>query len=190
MSRAVRLFACLALAAAAPDARAGFITYAFTSDTSGNGGSLAGSFRVDEADLADGILSTGDIQNYLFTFTDPTGATALYTLNSVLPDLPVDPATGIPLPPPLGFDGFVLGDQIGGGDGIVQVALTSEALTPDASFWFASNRPNDESEEADGGFGHWVIAPEDANPVPAPAGAILGLIGAGCLAFGRRLRRE
>ena len=116
MSRAVRLLACLALVAAAPDARAGFITYTFASDTSDRGGSLAGGFRVDEADLLDGILSTDDVQDYLFTFTDPTGATAHYALSAILPDLPVDPATGIPLPPPLGFDGFVLGDQVGGGD--------------------------------------------------------------------------
>ena len=178
MTHAVRLVACLALLAAASPARAGFVTYAFTSDLSDGGGSLAGSFRVDTADLLDGILSTGDVRDYQFTFTDPSGGTTAYALGDVLPDLPVDPATGIPL---AGFDGFVLGDEVG--SGAAQAFLTSEALTPGGSFWVAVG-----GGEADAGFGHWEIGPEAVSPVPAPAGLVLGLVGAGCLAVrgGRR----
>ena len=111
MTHAVRLVACLALLAAASPARAGFVTYAFTSDLSDGGGSLAGSFRVDTADLLDGILSTGDVRDYQFTFTDSLGGTTHYSLGDVVPDIAVDPTTGIPT----GFIGFILGEQIEGG---------------------------------------------------------------------------
>jgi hypothetical protein len=188
MSFTVRLFAGLALLAAASPAQAAFINYTFTSDSSGGGGSLTGSFRVAEADLLDGILSTTDIQNYLFTFTDASGVATHYTLSDVLPDLPVDPATGIPLAPPAGFDGSVLGDEIGG-DGLAQAFLTSEALTPGASLWVAISLPNGESESADSGLGHWEITAEGVDPVPAPAAVVLAVIGVGCVGIARRLRR-
>jgi hypothetical protein len=180
MTLAVRLFALLALLAAASPARAGFITYAFTSDSSDGGGALVGSFRVDQADLLDGVLSTADVQNYQFTFTDPSGGTTLFTLSGVFPDLAVDAATGVPV----GSGGSVLGDQIGD-DGVAQSFLTSDALTPGASFWTALTRPTDLT---DAGFGHWDISPEVVNTVPAPAGAVLGLVGVGCVAIGRRFR--
>jgi hypothetical protein len=172
----------LALLATAAPARAGFITYAFTSDSSDRGGSLVGGFRVDQADLLDGVLSTSDVRDYGFNFTDSSGGATPYVLSGVFPDLDVDPASGVPT----GIDGSVLGDQVGDA-GIVQAFLTSAALTPGASFWVANTQP---SGETDAGFGHWEIAPEGVNPVPAPAGAVLGLVGVGCLAVGRLTRRR
>jgi hypothetical protein len=185
MPHTVRLVACLALLAAASPARAGFITYAFASDSADRGGALTGSFRVDDADLLDGILSTDDVRDYQFTFTDPSGGTTVYTLGGVLPDLNVDPVTGIPLAPPAGLGGSVLGDAVGG-VGAAQAFLTSEALTPGASFWVALGATG----ETDGGVGHWEIAPEVVSPVPAPAGLILGLVGVGCLTIRERVRRR
>src|SRR5262249_52914545 len=112
MPRAAR--SCAALAAlltllAASPARGGFVVYSFTSDSSDRGGSLSGSFRVDEADLLDGVLSTADVRDYAFTFTDPSGGTTQYALSGVVPDIDVDPSTGVPT----GLGGFVLGDQVG-----------------------------------------------------------------------------
>jgi hypothetical protein len=174
------ILAILAVLAAASPARAGFITYAFTSDSSDRGGALVGGFRVDAADLLDGVLSTADVRDFGFTFTDPSGAVTAYALGGVFPDLAVDPATGVPVP--AAFDGMVLGDQVGG-DGVVQVAL---ALTLSVSPWLAITRPAD---EFDGGLGHWDIGPE-ANPAPAPAGAVLGPVGVACLVVARLLRRR
>jgi hypothetical protein len=171
----------LTLLAAASPARAGFITYTFTSDSAFPGGSLTGSFRVEQADLADGVLSAGDVKNFSFTFTAPSGGTTQYVFSDVAPDIEVDPLTGVPT----GLGGSVLGDQAGGGAGI-RADLTSDALTPDASFWLATTQPTGESAV---GNGHWEIGPE-VNAVPAPAGAVLGLVGAGCLAVGRLLRRR
>ena len=181
MPRAAR--SCAALAAlltllAASPARGGFVVYSFTSDSSDRGGSLSGSFRVDEADLLDGVLSTADVRDYAFTFTDPSGGTTQYALSGVFPDIDVDPTTGVPT----GVGGFVLGDQVGD-SGVAEAALTPQALTPGSSLWVANTRPMDES---DGGFGHWQIGPAAA--APAPGGAALGLAGAGCLAAVRLLR--
>jgi hypothetical protein len=181
MSIPARLIALLIVLAATAPARAGFITYTFTSDSSESGGSLAGSFRVDELDLLDGLLTRTDVQNYQFSFTDSSGGTTLFTLGDVVPELAVDPTTGIPIGP----IGFVLGEQVGG-DGIAQADLTADALASDTSFWQAISLP---TGATDTGRGHWTIAPEGANPVPAPASVVLGLVGAGCLAIGRRMGR-
>ena len=183
----VRLFACLALLAAASDARAGFLKYTFTTDSAAGGGSLSGSFRVDEAAILDGFLSAGDIRDYLFTFTDGSGGTAQYAFDVLAPDeIAVNPATGVPLP--TGFDNFVFGAQLGG-IGFVQTTLNSDALAPGSSPWTAVAQFDDGSDPiCDIGAGHWQIAQEGLDPVPAPAGLTLGLVGAGCLALGR-LRR-
>ena len=79
MSIPIRLIALLIVFAATIPARAGFITYTFTSDSSESGGALSGSFRVDQADLLDGLLTRTDVQNYQFTFTDSLAGTTLYT---------------------------------------------------------------------------------------------------------------
>jgi hypothetical protein len=181
MSSPARLIALLIVLAAAGPARAGFITYAFTSDSSELGGSLSGSFRVDELDLLDSLLTRTEVQNYQFTFTDFLGGATLYTLADLLPEeLAVDSITGIPIGP----IGFVQGEQVGG-DGLAQADLTADALTPDTSNWLARIP----SGAVDTGRGHWTIEPEGANPVPAPAGIVLGFAGAVCMAIGRGIRR-
>ncbi len=177
--RAAAVAVALALSAA-PPVRAGSITYTFTSDTSTSGGSLTGSFRVEEADLLDGILSTADVQDYAFTFTDSSGGTTLYVLSGVFPDLAVAPLTGIPL----GSSATVLGDQVGE-SGAAVVSLSDLALAPAESAWSASRQPTGEN---DSGLGHWEIVPAAGSAVPEPAGAVLGLVGAGCLAAVRRVR--
>jgi hypothetical protein len=168
---------------AAPAARAGYVTYTFTTDPSDAGGSLAGSFRVDQADLLDGVLSTGDVRDYAFVFTAPSGGTTTYDLFGVFPDIAVDLLTGVPT----GF-GFVQGNQAGqvSDPGIANVDLTPLALAPGESAWVAITRP---TEETATGVGHWDIS-ADVSPVPAPAGAVLALVGAGCLAGSRLARRR
>ncbi|MBP3956362.1 hypothetical protein J8F10_13840 [Gemmata sp. G18] len=184
MSRTVRMWATgaavAALLAVASPARAGFITYSFKTDSSDSGGSLTGSFQVDQADLLDGALSTSEVQNYSFTFKDQAGGTTVYALNGVFPDLAVDPLTGIPT----GLGSSVLGDQIGE-SGLVQTFLDSQALSPGASQWFAITRPTD---AIGSGTGHWEIGPSTVTPTPAPPGMVLALSGMGCLAVARRFR--
>lgn len=184
MAITARLCAVLALFALASPAHAGFVAYSFTTDSSFAGGSLSGSFRVDEADIVDGKLTAGEIQNYEFTFIDPSGEPAHYALNDLVPDLLVDPETGIPIAPLSGLDCFLLGDQIGDG-GLAQVELSANALVPNGSFWVAINLPTGEN---DAGFGHWTVTPAGTNPVPAPPGAALGIAGASCLVLVRRMR--
>ncbi|AMV27758.1 hypothetical protein VT84_25375 [Gemmata sp. SH-PL17] len=173
--------AVVVLLAAASPAQAGFITYSFTTDSSVNGGSVTGSFQVDQADLADGLLSTADIKNYKFTFKDSSGVMTIYALEGVFPDIAVDTLTGIPT----GTSGSVLGTQ--GDAGLVQAFLTSDALTPGASGWAAVSQSSD-GATADGGTGHWDIGPSTVTPTPAPAGVVLAVSGIGCLALVRRFR--
>ncbi len=173
--------AVVVLLAAASPAQAGFITYSFTTDSSVNGGSVTGSFQVDQADLADGLLSTADIKNYKFTFKDSSGVMTIYALEGVFPDIAVDTLTGIPT----GTSGSVLGTQ--GDAGLVQAFLTSDALTPGASGWAAVS-PSSAGSTADGGTGHWDIGPSTVTPTPAPAGVVLAVSGIGCLALVRRFR--
>jgi hypothetical protein len=173
------LAAVLALLTTASPADAGFVTYSFTSDSSVAGGALAGSFRVDEADLLDGLLSTADVKDYAFTFTASSGAVTHYDFVGVFPDVPVSPLTGLPT-----GSGDVLGEVISDGSG-AQAALTPEALTLNTPHWAASNQA---TGEIDSGQGHWEIGPAQA--APAPGGAVLGLVGAGCLGLGRLIRRR
>ncbi len=182
----VRVAAAAAVLAlfVAPPARAGF-TYTFTSDPSTFGGSLTGSFRVDEADLLDGLLSTEDVRDYAFTLTDLSGTKTLYAFSGVFPGIAVNPLTGVPLADPLGFGATVLGDQIGEA-GVVAVSLTDAALAPMGATWVTSVQP---TGEVYSGTGHWQIGPDGISPAPVPGGATLALIGAGCLTAARRLRR-
>lgn len=177
------LAAALALLAASP-AQAAFVTYTFTTDSSTFGGSLAGSFRVDQADLSDGVLSTADVRDFSFTFTDSLGGTTQYALAEIVPDIAVDPLTGVPVGIPIGLEGLVSGAQAGEG-GLAFAFLTSRSLTPNESFWAALTLP---SGATDSGLGHWQIG--EANVVPAPGGALLGLVGGGFVALARSVRRR
>lgn len=169
----------------AQPARAGFVIYTFTSDAATFGGSLAGSFRVDKADLLDGFLSTGDVTDYAFTLTDLSGTETLYAFSGVFPDIAVSPLTGVPLTNPSVSVATILGDQVGEA-GAVAVSLTDAALAPMGATWVASVQP---TGDVYSGTGHWQIGPDGVSPAPVPGGATLALIGAGCLTAVRHLRR-
>jgi hypothetical protein len=180
MSIALRLFAVFAFLVAASPANAGFIKYSFVTDTSDSASSLSGSFQVDEVDLLDGVLSTADVQNFLFTFSHPMGNT-IYALSDIVPEIEVDSTTGIPV----SDLSVILGHPVMGAGGII-VDLKSNALDTEGSTWTADT---DSSEVFGAGTGHWIIGPADANPVPSPAGIVLGLVGIGSLAAHRFRRR-
>jgi hypothetical protein len=186
----------LALSLAPAQARAGLFTYSYSGSGTHPGSSLTGSFQVDMAVVAIGVIHLADLQNVSFTFSASGHPDVTFTSFSAIagaggsPDGQINVnAQSLPtsqdslsFPPIINPYGQGSGTRI---SGIVDFNVSGTFPSDTYDFGYTdSNHPMNNFDAAGGGSGtNWTVT---SGPAAVPEPSALALLAAG---LALRLRR-